>query len=168
MGEICASGSVGGEGGNILAYPASCPFRAINISPTGNPPARGMGSEIAHKSKKFTIPVLPASKAVLAIKPSGVVLSDSKGATIFVVGTSAVRSCQGAVARCRASHATAESLSASRATPIAMTGQNAPIKMLVRVIMQRARQTSPEPPAWRTPRAEAHRLAAIVFAYGHD
>jgi hypothetical protein len=23
MGEICASGSVGGEGGNILAYPAS-------------------------------------------------------------------------------------------------------------------------------------------------
>jgi hypothetical protein len=25
MGEICASGSVGGEGGNALAYPASTP-----------------------------------------------------------------------------------------------------------------------------------------------
>jgi hypothetical protein len=24
MGEICASGSVGGEGGNVLAYPATC------------------------------------------------------------------------------------------------------------------------------------------------
>jgi hypothetical protein len=24
MGEICASGSVGGEGGNALAYPATC------------------------------------------------------------------------------------------------------------------------------------------------
>ena len=25
MGEICASGSVGGEGGNVLAYPATWP-----------------------------------------------------------------------------------------------------------------------------------------------
>ena len=25
MGEICASGSVGGEGGNVLAYPATRP-----------------------------------------------------------------------------------------------------------------------------------------------
>jgi len=25
MGEICASGSVGGEGGNLLAYPATWP-----------------------------------------------------------------------------------------------------------------------------------------------
>jgi hypothetical protein len=28
MGEICASGSVGGEGGNVLAYPA--------LQPTGH------------------------------------------------------------------------------------------------------------------------------------
>ena len=34
MGEICASGSVGGEGGNVLAYPATSP--AIPISPLGH------------------------------------------------------------------------------------------------------------------------------------
>ena len=28
MGEICASGSVGGEGGNVLAYPATWPAMA--------------------------------------------------------------------------------------------------------------------------------------------
>jgi hypothetical protein len=29
MREICASGSVGGEGGNILAYPARSPIAVI-------------------------------------------------------------------------------------------------------------------------------------------
>jgi hypothetical protein len=44
------------------------------MSPTGNPAARGIGNEIAHMSRKFTIFVFPASTGVLAAKPSGVVL----------------------------------------------------------------------------------------------
>jgi hypothetical protein len=71
----------------------SCPFRATSMSPTGNPPARGIGSEIAHRSRKFTRLVLPASREDLAAKPSGVVLSESKGATIFVVGMIRASNC---------------------------------------------------------------------------
>ena len=33
----------------------SCPLRATSISPTGNPPARGSGNEMAQRSKKLTI-----------------------------------------------------------------------------------------------------------------
>src|SRR5215469_3911643 len=35
MGEICASGSVGGEGGNILAYPAAPVGRRRNLAREG-------------------------------------------------------------------------------------------------------------------------------------
>ena len=48
----------------------SCPLRATSISPTGSPPARGNGSEIAQRSKKLAIAVakdrsrLHASRAV--------------------------------------------------------------------------------------------------------
>jgi hypothetical protein len=38
MGEICASGSVGGEGGNVLAYPATWPAmprEKAQAAPTG-------------------------------------------------------------------------------------------------------------------------------------
>jgi hypothetical protein len=39
MGEICASGSVGGEGGNVLAYPATC-FPMPRDKPQAAPTAR--------------------------------------------------------------------------------------------------------------------------------
>jgi hypothetical protein len=38
----------------------SWPLRATSISPTGSPPARGRGSEIAQRSKKLTIQPAPA------------------------------------------------------------------------------------------------------------
>ena len=40
MGEICASGSVGGEGGNVLAYPATWPAMPrdkAQAAPTARP-----------------------------------------------------------------------------------------------------------------------------------
>jgi len=40
MGEICASGSVGGEGGNVLAYPATWPGMTrekAQAAPTARP-----------------------------------------------------------------------------------------------------------------------------------
>jgi len=40
MGEICASGSVGGEGGNVLAYPATCtvmPREKAQVATTTRP-----------------------------------------------------------------------------------------------------------------------------------
>jgi hypothetical protein len=36
MGEICASGSVGGEGGNVLAYPATWPAMPREKSTSGS------------------------------------------------------------------------------------------------------------------------------------
>jgi hypothetical protein len=43
MGEICASGSVGGEGGNVLAYPATWPAmprEKAQAAPTGEAESR--------------------------------------------------------------------------------------------------------------------------------
>ena len=50
MGEICASGSVGGEGGNALAYPATCspmPRDKPQAAPTARArvPKRSAGTE---------------------------------------------------------------------------------------------------------------------------
>src|SRR6266566_3290726 len=59
----------------------SWPFLATSISPTGRPPARGRGSEIAHRSKKLTQLVLRTRIACLARKVSGVPTSDNFGAT---------------------------------------------------------------------------------------
>ena len=49
MGEICASGSVGGEGGNVLAYPATytaMPREKAQAAPTARPtvPMRRLGA----------------------------------------------------------------------------------------------------------------------------
>ncbi len=50
MGEICASGSVGGEGGNVLAYPATWPAmprEKVQAAPTARPkvPMRRGGAD---------------------------------------------------------------------------------------------------------------------------
>jgi len=50
MGEICASGSVGGEGGNVLAYPATWPAmlrEKAQVAPTARPkvPMRWRGAD---------------------------------------------------------------------------------------------------------------------------
>ena len=50
MGEICASGSVGGEGGNVLAYPATLPAMTrekAQVAPTARPkvPMRWRGAD---------------------------------------------------------------------------------------------------------------------------
>ena len=50
MGEICASGSVGGEGGNILVYPATWPAmprEKAQAPPTARPkvPMRRLGAD---------------------------------------------------------------------------------------------------------------------------
>ena len=50
MGEICASGSVGGEGGNVLAYPATWPAmprEKAQAAPTARArvPKRSAGAE---------------------------------------------------------------------------------------------------------------------------
>jgi hypothetical protein len=47
MGEICASGSVGGEGGNVLAYPATWPAMPRDKAPTARPkvPMRRRGAD---------------------------------------------------------------------------------------------------------------------------
>jgi len=50
MGEICASGSVGGEGGNVLAYPATytaMPREKAQAAPTARPkvPMRRLGAD---------------------------------------------------------------------------------------------------------------------------
>jgi len=50
MGEICASGSVGGEGGNVLAYPATWPAmpkEKAQAAPTARPkvPMRRRGAD---------------------------------------------------------------------------------------------------------------------------
>ena len=79
-------------------------LRATSISPTGSPPARGSGSEIAQRSKKLTIAGLRRSSPFLAVKPSLLETSAIVGATIGVVGnTSASRSERRAsIARTRA------------------------------------------------------------------
>jgi len=65
----------------------SWPFLATSIKPTGSPPSRGNGREIAHRSKKFTQFVLGPTKAFLAKKPSTVITSDILGGRIFTVGS---------------------------------------------------------------------------------
>ncbi len=64
----------------------SCPLRATSISPTGSPPARGSGREIAQRSKKLAIAGLRRTNAFLAVKPSLLETSAIVGATIGVVG----------------------------------------------------------------------------------
>ena len=55
--------------------------------PVGNPPARGSGSEMAHKSKKLAVEVLRRSGAFFRANTSGDVISAMVGATIGVVGS---------------------------------------------------------------------------------
>ena len=67
------------------------PLRATSISPTGNPPARGSGSEIAQRSKKLAIARLRRTSAFLAVKPSLLETSAIVGATIASSATPARR-----------------------------------------------------------------------------
>src|SRR5207244_7156838 len=66
----------------------SWPLRATSISPTGSPPARGSGSEIAQRSKKFTMLVLRETSWRLALNASRLLETSAiVGATIGVVGS---------------------------------------------------------------------------------
>ena len=57
MGEICASGSVGGEGGNVLAYPATWPVmprEKAQAAPTARlkVPMRRLGADCSVLAEK--------------------------------------------------------------------------------------------------------------------
>jgi len=69
MGEICASGSVGGEGGNTLAYPARCqgglrPWRLSGARLAGVAPPRQSPRDIVDMLKE-TLPRKPEGKDAL-------------------------------------------------------------------------------------------------------
>jgi hypothetical protein len=64
----------------------SRPLRAISINPTGSPPARGQGSDMAQRSRRLAITVLRIRIASVASSASTSESSVMVGATIGIVG----------------------------------------------------------------------------------